>query len=132
MERTKAFNCSDRTCQPFTPVVRDGKVYGRGSGEDNCGTACIATVLRIITDDRIDLKRRVIFASTIYEGNSLTSGLLHLMGLAPEAAPYPNGVNLGLDIGNLGGHSFPAPRAHHVRAEADISTPTRWPALGAN
>ncbi len=66
-------------CDPFNPIVKDGKVYGRGV-EDN-GQACIASLfaLRAIKDCAIEPKRQLIFTWVSDEETGSYYGVQHII-----------------------------------------------------
>lgn len=66
-------------CDPFNPIVKDGKVFGRGV-EDN-GQACIASLfaLRAIRDRGLEPTRQLIFTWVSDEETGSYYGVQHLI-----------------------------------------------------
>jgi acetylornithine deacetylase len=90
---------------PFCGEIRDGHILGLGVSDDKWGTAALLTLLRVLTDLKIPLKKRVILASTVDEENGVGNGLLllTLAGIKAQGAIYLDGYQMSVMIGNLGG-----------------------------
>ena len=91
---------------PFLGEVVNGAVYGRGAGDDKWGMATMLAMLRALKGR--DLRRRVIFASTIDEESGVGNGVLLLMlaGVEAEASLYLDGGEFNVCVGNMGGSNL--------------------------
>ncbi|MFA5864383.1 MAG: M20/M25/M40 family metallo-hydrolase [Phycisphaerae bacterium] len=100
---------------PFCGEIRDGKICGLGCADDKWGTATLVTILRVLTDMKKTLKKRIILASTVDEENGVGNGLLllALAGIKAEGALYLDGYKMNVLIGNLGG-TFLFLRPNHL------------------
>jgi acetylornithine deacetylase/succinyl-diaminopimelate desuccinylase-like protein len=94
--------------EPFVPLIKDNRLYGRGANDDKWGVACLIHILRALQADGVPLRKRLVFASTIDEENGVGNGvlLLHLANLRAEAALYLDGGDHELLMGNLGGSTM--------------------------
>ena len=75
-------------------------------------------ILRVLTDMKKPLKKRIILASTVDEENGVGNGLLllTLAGIKAEGALYLDGYQMNVLIGNLGG-TFLFLRPRHLTEE---------------
>lgn len=103
---------------PFCGEIRDGNILGLGVSDDKWGTATLMTILRVLTDMKKPLKKRIILASTVDEENGVGNGLLllTLAGIKAEGALYLDGYQMNVLIGNLGG-TFLFLRPRHLTEE---------------
>lgn len=111
-----------KVTDPFHPLIRDGRIYGRGAGDDKCGVTTVLHLIRHFASQPERMKRRLIFASTVDEENGVGNGLLllHLAGLRAEAALYLDGTGKFGMIGNLGGSTLYL-RPKRIMAQNDLS-----------
>lgn len=95
------------TFDPFCGEVKDGKVLGRGAGDDKWGMAAMLVIMAALKSSGRNLKKRLIFATTVDEESGVSNGtlLLHLAGVKAEGALYLDGGERRVYIGNLGGSS---------------------------
>lgn len=109
------------TFDPFCGEIHDGKVLGLGATDDKWGLASLLSILRVVKDSDISLKKRLIFASTIDEENGVCNGLLLLMlaGITAQEGLYLDGTLKKVYIGNLGG-SFLFLKPHTTLDEEKI------------
>lgn len=66
------------TVDPFSGEIRDGKIHGRGSGDDKGGVGIMVEAAKAIKEAGIRLKRDVIFAALVDEEGSMR-GVKHLI-----------------------------------------------------
>lgn len=59
--------CQGWETDPFTPVVKDGKIQGLGSCDMKAGLACMLTTLKTFTDSAVDFQGRLLFSGVIDE-----------------------------------------------------------------
>ncbi|MGQ9680347.1 MAG: M20 family metallopeptidase [Candidatus Bathyarchaeia archaeon] len=59
--------CEGWGTDPFTPVIRDGRIYGLGSCDMKAGIACALTALKSIVDSGIELSGDLLFSGVIDE-----------------------------------------------------------------
>lgn len=59
--------CEGWETDPFTPVTRDGRIYGLGSCDMKAGIACALTALKSIVDSGIELSGDLLFSGVIDE-----------------------------------------------------------------
>jgi len=95
----------DWTFDPFCGEIHDDRICGLGSSDDKWGTATMVTIIRALRDSGRDLKKKLIFASTIDEENGISNGtvLLMLAGVKAQAALYLDGYQMNVFVGNMGG-----------------------------
>lgn len=93
---------------PFCGEIKNGRMYGLGSGDDKWGTATMLTIMRALATNGKMPEKRLVFISTIDEENGVGNGLLLLMlaGIRAEAALYLDGREKELCIGNQGGSNL--------------------------
>lgn len=96
------------TFDPFCGDLRDGKILGLGSSDDKWGVVTMLGILRVLRDSGKELKKKLIFVSTMDEENGVGNGTLLLMlaGVKAEAGLYLDGYGMDLCLGNLGGSFF--------------------------
>lgn len=90
---------------PFSGAVRDGRVYGRGSGDDKSGMAINAMTPRILEAAGIRLHGDLTIASVSDEEQGGANGTVALLasGYRADACIFVDGCNQDLCISNLGG-----------------------------
>lgn len=59
--------CEGWQTDPFTPIVRDGRIYGLGSCDMKAGFACALAALKAIVDSGIDFRGELLFSGVIDE-----------------------------------------------------------------
>lgn len=80
---------------PFSGIVRNGKLFGRGSSDMKGGTAALLLALEAIRANGIQLKGDVIFESVIEEESGGAGTLATLIrGYKADAAIIPEPTNL--------------------------------------
>ncbi len=91
--------------KPFSGTFRDGKVFGRGAGDDKSGMAIGAMVPRILQSAGILLKGDLIIASVPDEEQGGSNGTVGLLakGYRADAALYLDGAQATISTSNLGG-----------------------------
>ncbi|MBD3206000.1 M20/M25/M40 family metallo-hydrolase, partial [Candidatus Bathyarchaeota archaeon] len=55
----------DWNTDPFTPVIKDGKLYGRGACDMKTGIACALNMLRALADSGADFNGEVSFSGVV-------------------------------------------------------------------
>lgn len=81
----------DWTYGPWNPVVKDGKLFGRGSGDMKGGIAAFVYAAQAILELDIKLRGNLILQSTIEEEDGGVGGVLSALerGYQPDAAIIP-------------------------------------------
>ncbi|MDR2661057.1 MAG: dipeptidase PepV [Lactobacillaceae bacterium] len=70
---------------PFVPVIKDGKLYGRGSSDDKGPTLAAYYGLKIVRDLKLPLKHKIRFIVGTDEENDWT-GMDHYFATQPKPA----------------------------------------------
>jgi acetylornithine deacetylase/succinyl-diaminopimelate desuccinylase-like protein len=96
------------TVDPYSGIVRSGKVYGLGVSDDKWGLAVMLIIMQAMQASDMNINKRIIFASTIDEEHGVGNGLLQLMlaGIQADAAIYLDGTEMDICLGNLGGSNL--------------------------
>src|SRR4029079_12708447 len=94
------------TTPPFEPVRRNGRMYGRGTGDMKSGFAIGMLALRALLDVKPDLfdKRRLGFVAVVEEectGNGTLRSITEYRAVA-DAVVVLEPTNLGLMLGGVG------------------------------
>ena len=69
---------------PFTPIEKEGKLYGRGSADMKSGVAAMAYALIILKRLDIKLKGDLVFAGVIDEESSRSAGTNYIVEHGPR------------------------------------------------
>jgi len=69
---------------PFNPVVKDGKLYGRGSTDMKAGVGTMAYALIVLKRLGVKLKGDLVFAGVIDEESSESAGTHHIVDHGPK------------------------------------------------
>ena len=94
---------------PFGGLIRDGKVWGRGSVDQKGGAAAMVTALRILRDLAYQGPFAVYFTFTIMEEDSDGQCWLYLIeeeGFRPDFVVITEPTNLGVYRGHRGRMEF--------------------------
>ncbi len=100
--------CEGWETDPFTPVVKDGRLYGLGACDMKAGIACILTMLKAVVESRIPFRGELSFSGVIdEEAYSLgAKAVLHtdLAGCDAVvlAEPYPGDESKPIPLGITG------------------------------
>ncbi|RFU66447.1 peptidase [Peribacillus saganii] len=90
-------NLKDWHDDPFSGIVKDGRVYGRGSTDMKGGTASLLLALESLIANGIDLKGDVIFQSVIEEESGGAGTLATVLrGYKADGAIIPEPTNMKL------------------------------------
>jgi acetylornithine deacetylase/succinyl-diaminopimelate desuccinylase-like protein len=103
-----AANAEEWSVDPFSGVVKDGFVWGRGALDMKGMVALEVMVLKLLKRNRIELKGDVVFAATADEEQGGLSGADYLLRNYPEKifAPYVLNEGGGLAIPTQKGNVF--------------------------
>lgn len=90
---------------PFSGKLLNGKIYGRGSGDDKHGMMINAMVPQILKRAGVRLKGDLIIGSLADEEQAGSNGAVALLakGYRADGAIYLDGCNQHICISNLGG-----------------------------
>ncbi|MCA1063068.1 peptidase [Rossellomorea sp. AcN35-11] len=85
------------TNDPYSGVIEDGKLYGRGSTDMKGGSVALLLALEVIKELNVPLKGDIIFESVIEEESGGTGTLAALLrGYKADAAIIPEPTNMKL------------------------------------
>ena len=92
---------------PFNGVLRNGRVYGRGAGDDKSGMAINAMVVYALRKAGLRLKGDLTVASVPDEEKAGGNGSVALLlkGYTAQAGIFMDGVNMELSTSGLGAGS---------------------------
>jgi acetylornithine deacetylase/succinyl-diaminopimelate desuccinylase-like protein len=79
---------------PLGGVIRDGKLFGRGAGDDKCGEAAALFVFRALSDLHVTLEKNLLFTAYVDEEGGGGDGAL------ASCLQYPCETYVNLDGGN--------------------------------
>jgi acetylornithine deacetylase len=81
---------------PFDAVVRDGRVYGRGTCDMKGGVACMAFAAQVLAELGVPLRGDLIVNTVTEEESTGAGGLVTARTLAADAAivPEPSGLEV--------------------------------------
>ena len=65
-----------QVCEPYESVVKEGRIYGRGSADMKAGLACALTALRELRESGFVPKGDILFESVVDEECAGASGTL--------------------------------------------------------
>jgi acetylornithine deacetylase/succinyl-diaminopimelate desuccinylase family protein len=100
--------CEGWDTDPFTPVIKDGRLYGLGACDMKAGIACILTMLRAFVESARPFPGELSFSGVIdEEAHSLGAKALLKTGLAGcdavvLAEPYPGDESKPIPLGITG------------------------------
>ncbi|MBU0714593.1 MAG: M20 family metallopeptidase [Verrucomicrobia bacterium] len=91
--------------EPFSGRLHNGRIYGRGVGDDKSGMAINAMAARIIRENKLKLRGDLVVASVSDEEQGGSNGILALIckGWRADACLNIDGCNLDFAIAGLGG-----------------------------
>ena len=110
---------------PFSGLIKDGKVHGRGSVDQKGGAASMLTAARILKELGYNGKFRVMFTFTIMEEDCdglCWNYIIEREGIKPDFVVLTEPTNLGLYRGHRGRVEF---ELHFHGKSAHASAPER-------
>ncbi|MFC2165982.1 ArgE/DapE family deacylase [Acidobacteriota bacterium] len=83
---------------PFSPEIRDGKLYGRGAQDMKGSLAAMLTAFKALTDSNVQLKGDLVFAAVADEehGSIGTEALIQEYKTDAAIVTEPSGLDIGL------------------------------------
>lgn len=93
-----------KICKPYEPVIRDGKLYGRGSCDQKGGLAAAFWAMKILKESGFNPKGDIIFESVVDEEFAGGNGTLasRLKGYNADFAILTEPSNKNIYIGSIG------------------------------
>ncbi|NSW89080.1 MAG: M20/M25/M40 family metallo-hydrolase [Firmicutes bacterium] len=100
-------NPNDWTVNPWSGLLRDGKVYGRGACDDKEGLAAAYMALKAVIDCNIKLDNDVVLASVVdEEGGGANGSLAAVLKYPCNYYIYADGVNFDIAPVSVSGGRF--------------------------
>jgi len=100
--------CEGWETGPFTPVVREGRMYGLGSCDMKAGLACALTALKAFADSGFELGGELLFSGVVDE-EAYSKGARAMLGTGWAdcdaivlAEPYPGDESKPIPLGITG------------------------------
>jgi acetylornithine deacetylase/succinyl-diaminopimelate desuccinylase-like protein len=95
-----AANPNEWTVEPFTGIIKNGYVYGRGAIDMKCMTAIEMVVMRLLKKNNVKLKGDVVLAATADEEKGGEEGAGYLLQNHREKIWCPYVLNEGGGLAN--------------------------------
>ena len=107
---------------PWEPVIRDGRLYGRGAADDGYAVFSSLTAIAALKEQQVRLPRCVLLIEACEESGSVVH---HLASRQPRRHPADSGAHRGRALGH--GHRH---RAHTLSGSRAAARARREPGDG--